>query len=318
MEILPETLKKILLKSGFITEEDIDKAFKAAKDLNRPISDILLFRGLISEKVLGQLIADYLQVPYVKIGHKIIPLEVLKLVPEHLARSYQIIPFDQKDNSLYVAMKDPKNLEALEVLKRKTGLKIVPHYVTSPDFNRALSQYKRNIKKEFAKIISENVKKTAKTTKKKELAKSAAELPVIEILNTILEYAVAEKASDVHIEIMQEEVVVRLRIDGILRDIISLPKQVHSALIARIKVLSNLKIDEHRVPQDGRFKFSLGEEYISLRVSILPGFYGENAVLRLLFESARPLSLEELGFIGQNLTTVVEQIKKPHGNFIES
>ncbi|GAG33288.1 unnamed protein product, partial [marine sediment metagenome] len=189
----------------------------------------------------------------------------------------------------------------------------IPYFITTPDFKRALSQYKRNIKKEFERIIQENVKKTDRVDKKKELAKVAVELPVIEILNTILEYAMAEKASDVHIEIMKNELMIRLRIDGVLRDIISLPKSIQPALIARIKILSNLKIDEHRVPQDGRFKFSIAEESVSLRTSILPGFYGENAVMRLLFESARPLSLEELGLSGNNLKWVKEQIKKPHG-----
>jgi type IV pilus assembly protein PilB len=313
MKILPETLKNILEKSGFISQPDLDRAIKNAQELNKPISDVLLFEGLISESVLGQLVADYLEVPYIKLGHKVIPLEVLELVPENIAKNYRAIPFEKKDGRLHVAMEDPKDLEALEMLKRKTDLKIVSYFITTPDFNRALSQYKRNIKKDFEKIISENVKKTSKGDKKKELEKIASELPVIEILNTILDYGIAEQASDVHIEIAREEVVVRLRIDGVLRDIITLPKSVHAAIIARIKILSNLKIDEHRMPQDGRFKYNFGEEYISLRVSILPGFYGENAVLRLLFESARPLSLEELGFKGENLEIVLKQIKKPHG-----
>jgi type IV pilus assembly protein PilB len=313
MQILPETLRQILLKSGFVSEKDFNEAAQAAQNLNKPIPDILLFRGLISESVLGQLIAEYLQVPYINIGNKVIPLEVLSLIPDNLAKSYRIIPFKQADGSLYVAMEDPKDLEALEVVRRKTGLKVIPHYITAPDFRRAFSQYKRNIKKEFEKIIAENVKKTEGVDKKKELAEAAVELPVIEILNTILEYAVAEKASDVHIEIMEDVLIVRLRIDGVLRDVINLPKTVQPALIARIKILSNLKIDEHRIPQDGRFKFNLGRESVSLRTSILPGFYGENAVMRILFESARPLSLEELGLSGNNLKWVREKIKSPHG-----
>ncbi|MFC1711707.1 GspE/PulE family protein [Patescibacteria group bacterium] len=313
MKILPTTIKKILLKSGFVSEIDIDRAIKSAKELNKPIEDILLFKGLISESVLGQLIGEHLGVTYIKLGHRVIPLETLDLVPENIARNYKVLPFEKKEDKLHLAMEDPKNLEVIEILKRKTNLKIVPFYITSPDFNHAISQYKRNIKKDFEKIISENVKKTGKVDKKQELAKAASELPVVEILNTILEYAIAESASDVHIEIADNEVVVRLRVDGVLRDIITLPNSIHAALIARIKILANLKIDEHRMPQDGRFKYGFGEEFIALRVSILPGFYGENAVMRLLFESARPLSLEELGFTGTNLEGVTEQIKKPHG-----
>jgi len=313
MKILPKTLRQIVLKSGFVSEEEFDQAAKTAGDLNKPITDILLFRGLISEDVLGQLVAEYLQVPYTNIGHKIIPLEVLKLVPETLAKSYRVIPFKKEDKRLYLAMEDPKDLQAQEVIRRRTGLEIMPYLITSPDFRRALSQYKRNIKEEFEKIIAENIQQTDGLEKKENLSQVAEELPVISILDTILEYAVAEKASDVHIEIMADELLVRLRIDGVLRDIISLPKKIQPALIARIKILSNLKIDEHRLPQDGRFKFNLGEETISLRTSILPGFYGENAVMRLLFESARPLSLEELGLSGQGLKWVKEGIKRPHG-----
>jgi type IV pilus assembly protein PilB len=313
MEILPEVLRKIVLESGFVSKEDFEQAAKAAQDLNKPLTDVLLFRGLISEEVLGQLIAQHLQVPYIKIGNKVIPLELLQLVPEVLAKNYRAIPFKKEGNKLFVAMENPKDLEAHEVVKRKTGLQLVLHYITPPDFKKALSQYKRNIKTEFEKVIKENIEKTSGVDKKKKLEEVAEELPVIEILNTLLEYAVAEKASDLHIEIMEDKVLVRLRIDGILRDIIELPKAIQPALIARIKILSNLKIDEHRIPQDGRFRFDIGEEAISLRVSILPGFYGENAVMRLLFESARPLSLEELGLKGANLTRVTEQIKKPHG-----
>ncbi len=313
MSILPETLRQILLKSGFISEKDFDEAAKAAQDLNKPVEDVLIFRGLISENVLGQLAAEYLAVPYCDIGNKVIPLEILDLIPENLAKNYRLVPFKKEGDLLSVAMEDPKNLEAQEVIGRRTGLKVIPYYITSPNLKKALSQYKRNIKKEFEKIIAENIKKTDSVDQKKELVEVAEELPVVEILNTILEYAVAEKASDVHLEIMENELLVRLRIDGILQDIIALPKTIQPALIARIKILSNLKIDEHRIPQDGRFKFSLGTETVALRTSILPGFYGENAVMRILFESARPLSLEELGLAGQNLKRVKQEILRPHG-----
>jgi type IV pilus assembly protein PilB len=313
VNILPANLRQILVQSGFVSAADFDAAAKTATDVNKPITDILLFRGLISETVLGQLIADNFKVPYINIGSKVIPLEVLDLVPENLVRSYHVLPFEKTADSLRLAMENPSDLESQEVIKRKTGLKVIPYFITSPDFRHALSQYRRNIKKEFEKIIRENVEKTDKTTKDKELSEAATELPVIEILNTILEYAMAERASDVHIEIMNDLLIIRLRIDGVLRDVITLPKSVHPPLTARIKILANLKIDEHRVPQDGRFKFNYGEESISLRVSIVPGFYGENTVLRLLPESARPLSLEELGLSGNNLDWVKEQFKKPHG-----
>jgi type IV pilus assembly protein PilB len=178
--------------------------------------------------------------------------------------------------------------------------------------SQALLQYKKGIRREFEKIISTNVKKTG-TVKEEEAAKAATDLPVIKILNTILEYAIAEHASDIHAEVLEEELIVRFRVDGRLRDIANLPREVAPAIVARIKILSGLKIDEHRVPQDGRFKYEYGGESLALRVSIVPGFFGENVVLRLLFESARPLSLGELGLLGSGLEMVREGIKKPHG-----
>jgi type IV pilus assembly protein PilB len=208
-------------------------------------------------------------------------------------------------------MLDPSDLEAREFVKRKTGLKLKIFYVASLDLASAIGQYKRNIKQVFTKIIEENVQKS--TTNISDEAKSATDLPVIKILDTILEFAAAEGASDIHMEVLEAEFLIRFRVDGVLRDILTLPKTIHPAIVARIKILSDLKIDEHRIPQDGRFKFKINENFIALRVSILPAFFGENIVLRILAESARPQSLEELGLSGHNLELIKNNIKKPHG-----
>lgn len=312
MSILPEKLKEIVVREGYVSEKEFDQAAKAAKDVGRPLEDILIFRGLVNEQSLGQLIAEYYKVPFVSLRHRIIPLETLGVIPEKLARSHRVLPFEKTEKELHLAMEDPEDFEAMEFVKRQTGLKIKPFLATPEAITKALSQYKKNILTEFKKIITENIKKT-KILDSKDLSKVAIDLPVVKILDTLLQYAAAERASDLHIELLADGLVIRFRIDGILHDIITLPKEVHPALIARIKILANLKIDEHRIPQDGRFKFQIDEDYISLRVSILPAFYGENAALRLLFESARPLSLEELGLSGKNFNLLSENIKKPHG-----
>lgn len=312
MKLLPEKLKEIILKAGFISEENFAQALKTAEELKKPLEDVLIFQGLINEESLGQLIAEHYQVPHASLRHKIIPLEILELIPENLARSYRIIPFEKTEKELHLAMEDPQDFEAIEFAKRQTGLKVKPFFVTSESLTKSLSQYKKNIRKEFENIIAANLKKT-KALKDKDLTKSAADLPVVKILDTLLEYAVAERASDIHLELLEKTLVVRYRIDGLLRDIINLPREIHSAIVARIKVLTHLKIDEHRVPQDGRFKFQIDEDFISLRVSVIPAFYGENVVMRLLFESARPLSLEELGLTGKNFETLKNNIQKPHG-----
>ena len=310
-----QTLKEILLKSKFVKPEDLDQAEKTALQLNRPLQDILIFKGLISEESLGQLIAEYFHAPFINLKNKIIPLEILEIIPEKAAQKYKILPFAIEKNIVSLAMEDPQDIEATEFVKRKSSLKVKPFYTTPASLRRATGQYKKSIKKDFDKIIAENLSKSRQLERvdDKEIEKVATDLPVIRILDTILEYAFAEGASDIHFEILSEEVLVRFRIDGILHDIISLPAKVQPAIVARVKILSKLKIDEHRLPQDGRFKFQIGDEYISLRVSIMPTLFGENIVLRLLPESARPLSLEELGLTGKNLEIVRNNIQKPHG-----
>lgn len=312
MRILPEKLKEIVLKAGFVSEDNFNKALKTAEDLGRPLEDVLVFRGLINEESLGQLIAEFYKAPFAGLKHKIIPLEVLTLIPEKLARSYRILPFEKAEKELYLAMEDPGDFEAIEFAKRQTGLKIKPFFATPEAITKALSQYKKNIRNEFSQIITENIEKT-KAVVDKNLTKAASDIPVIKILDTILEYAIAERASDIHIELQEKDLLIRYRIDGMLRDIISLPPEIHPAVIARIKVLTHLKIDEHRVPQDGRFKFRVDDDFISFRVSIIPSFYGENIVMRLLFESSRPLSLEELGLTGKNYEVLHRNTQKPHG-----
>jgi type IV pilus assembly protein PilB len=227
-----------------------------------------------------------------------------------MARTYRMVPIDQDSVNLKVAMEDPGNVEGIEFAKRHTGLNVIPHYASHEDITDAINQYKRNIREDFDKVIAENLKKARIEGN---LLEAAEKLPVIKILDTIFEYAIAERASDIHIEVQEKEVIVRFRVDGVLQDIIRLPRGVEEALIARIKILSNLKLDERRVPQDGRYKIDLSGDEVSLRISIIPGFYGENVVMRLLHESARPLSLEELGITGRNLQIVQANIQKPHG-----
>lgn len=310
MKIATKSLKEILVDSGFVTEADFEQAAKAATELGKTLTDLLIFRGLISEDALDKLISEYLKVPYVKIKSIPISKEVIELVPEKLSRKYRMIPFEKKDSELKVAMEDPNNFEAIEFVKRHTKLKVTPYYSSASDISKALGQYKKGIKEDFEKVIEENLKRASP---EEDLAKAAEKLPTIKILDTILEYAVAERTSDIHIETQSDEVVIRFRVDGVLRDIIKLPKGIEAALVARVKVLSNLKIDEHRIPQDGRYKFSIDEDIIALRISIIPGFYGENVVMRILRETARPLSLEELGLTGKGLELVRDNIGRPHG-----
>src|SRR3990172_5910411 len=264
MKLPIETLKKIIVGSGFVQEKDFDDAAKTAIELDKEITDVLIFRGLINEETIAKLTSEHFGVSYTDIARINIPQEILSLIPEKMARVYRIVPFEKDGGKLKLAMEDPENFEALEFAKRHTGLEVIPYYSDKESIIRALGQYKKGIKEDFQKIISENLKKA---TKEEDLAKAAEEVPIVRILDSILSYAISEKASDVHIETQEDEVIVRFRIDGILRDIVKLSRGVEAALVARIKILSNLKIDEHRVPQDGRHKFSMEDQIVSLRVT---------------------------------------------------
>lgn len=313
MKLNDTVLKDILTRSGIVSPEEFDDALRNSKELGKSLEDILIFRGLINQKTFSELIADYFKVPFASTEHMNIPDEILALIPERMARTYRIIPFESENGVLKVAMENPGNVEAIEFIKRHSGLTVVPHYASEEGIKKLLSQYKRNIRGEFDKVIEENINKAKLEGN---FLQAAEKLPVIKVLDTIFEYAVAERASDIHIEVQDQEVIVRFRIDGILQDIIKLPRGIEEALIARIKILSNLKLDERRIPQDGRHKFTLNGEIVSLRISIIPGFYGENIVMRLLRESARPLSLEELGITGKIQELVQENIRKPTGMFL--
>lgn len=310
MKLAPEALKQILVNGGYIESEAFDDAVKSAQDLGKNIEDVLVFRGLISSDSYSKLVAEYLKVPYVDLSHQVITDEVLAIIPEKMAVTYHIVPFAKQDNKLLLAMENPNDIEALEFVKRHTGLMVAPHYTSEDNIKKAMGQYKRNIGAEFEKVIAENAQMAGA---EEDLLKAAEKLPIIKIFDTILEYAVAERASDIHIEAQDDNVIIRYRIDGILLDIIKLPRTISEPLVARVKILSNLKLDERRIPQDGRYKFKLGMEAVSLRISIIPGFYGENVVMRILRESERPLSLEELGVNDHNLDIVRNAISKPHG-----
>ena len=313
MQITPESLKKIIVGSGFVGEADFDGAAKTAIELGKNIVDILIFRGLINEETIGKLVSEHFEVPFISLRRQNIQSEVLSLIPEKMARMYRIVPIGKEKGKLKIAMENPEDFEALEFAKRHTGFEIEAYYATKDDLSKALGQYKKGIKEDFEKIISENVKRIGPEADEEDLAKAAEQVPIVKILDTIMSYAITEKASDIHIEVQEEEVVVRFRIDGVLREIVKFPRGIETALVARIKILSNLKIDEHRTPQDGRHKFLFEDEVVSLRISIIPGFYGENVVMRLLQEANRPLSLEELGLTGHNLEIIRSNMTRPHG-----
>src|SRR4030043_1637267 len=319
MKIDSRRLKAFILDAGLVTEDQFENASKKAKKTKKKIGDILVSEGLVRQEDLIKLKAYILGIPFVNLRKEIIPPDILKIIPEPIARSHNIIAFRKEGNNLEVAMLDPEDLRTIEFIKKKADLKILPRLTTVESIKSALMQYQKTLEAEFGDIIKKEsgdikqVREERIIKKGEDLRKAAEELPIIRIVDTLLKHAILQRSSDIHIEPGEKEVVVRYRIDGILRDAMVLPKMVSSGIIARVKVLSNLKLDEHRLPQDGRFKIETGEYKYSIRVSILPVFNGEKIVMRLLPETSHSFTLESLGLRGEVLEKVQYNLKKPVG-----
>ena len=311
MALDPAELKKILVEKGRITVDQFNSAEKTAKHVNVPVAEVIIGRHLLSEREIGELIANSLGVKYVDLKKIDIAPELLELIPQDMAIARRVIPFERDGNTLHVAMEEPTNLETLDFVRKKTELEVEPYFTTSNGIKYALRLYKRGIK-EFIRTLQEITDISQPTAIGVE--KLAHDVSVIRIVDTTLEYAVSEDASDIHIEGLVSGVLIRYRIDGILHDVITLPRALQPAIVARIKILSDLKLDETRMPQDGQFRFKTKEgEAVSLRVSILPTVEGEKVVLRILESVLQRYSLEELGFTPSDSKIMQAAIERPHG-----
>ncbi len=312
-------LKRALVSKKIVTTANWDELLAEAKEKKLDLEDLLVDKKIVEEEKLTSLAAGFYDVQYAdlrKLGE--LKKDILLLVPEPIARRHKVIAFGREGKKLNLGMGDPDDLQTRDAIKKKTDLEVIPFLISKSSLEHGLKQYHTSLEAEFAKIVSKQEKEditdkdTAASVADK-LKEMAEEIPVVRVVDTLLEYAIFEKASDIHIEPEEKQVIVRYRIDGVLHDVMTLPKVIQPALIARIKVISNLKIDEHRLPQDGRFKVQKDSYNISFRVSTIPVFDGEKVVMRLLDESARAMTLEELGFIHRNFEFITRNVKKPHG-----
>jgi len=305
--------KKLL--HHFLTEEmniskrDLAQYKKKADTFKKSLETHLIDEGIVDETALYTTAAKALEVAFVGLQGKEISKEILNIIPPALAKEHDVIAFEVQKNRIRLATLDPTDVQTIEFIRRKTGLEPEIFLTTPGDIREALRRYHADLEQDInITQLSDEV-----DVDKKDLKKAAEELPIINIVNSILEHAVFEESSDIHIEPKEKEVTVRYRIDGILRRVMSLPKKVQSGIVARVKILSNLKIDEHMVPQDGRFKIKIQDEKVSFRVSILPVYDGEKIVMRLLHEGQKPLALDELGFLPGPKKIVEAAVQKPHG-----
>ncbi len=313
MQIANKQLKDFIIDSGLISSGVIEENFNEALSENKKLGDLLMEKSLISEIDLKKLYSYILGIPFVNLEKEVIANEILHIIPEPIAKKYGIVAFEKEGNNLKVAMQNPEDLQTIDFIRKKTGLKIVPCLTSEDNIKIVLKQYEKSLKAEFGDIISKDSESVSSSDSEDDLEKIAQDLPVIRIVDTLIKHAILQSASDIHIEPDEKEIRVRYRIDGILHDAMTLPHQVMGGLIARIKVLSNLKLDEHRLPQDGRFKIEKNGYKISFRVSILPVFEGEKIVMRLLDETSKGLTLEKMGLFGDALEKVHQNIKRPNG-----
>ncbi len=304
-------LNKFILDSSLVSKADLDLAESEAVKTGVRLGDLLVKQGKITQDNLRRMQAYVLGIPFVDLKNRKIPFETLSLIPEPVARNHNIIAFKSDSEKLEIAMLDVDDLSAIDFVKKKVNLKILPRLTDADSMKNAIIQYQKSLKAEFGDIIQKE-SDTLKTidegngdgATEEDLKKIAEDLPVIRIVDTLLKHAIIQNASDIHIEPMEDQLLVRYRIDGMLHDAMVLPRNAEASITARIKVLSNLKLDEKRLPQDGRFKIDMNGEKVSFRVSLLPTYYGEKTVMRLLRESVSGFTLEYLGFHGEGLERI--------------
>jgi type IV pilus assembly protein PilB len=322
MHVDEKIIIDLLNDSGLVTKTDISVALKKSKETNQPLGSVLVSNGKLTEKDWNKIQAVALGIPFVSLeGEKIDP-NVLTLIPEPIARNNNIIAYKKTSLGLEVAMLDVENLPVIDFIKKKVGTRILPRITSSASIKEALNQYKKSLQADFEDIIkkeSSSIKPISESgagheeKTEKELKELAEDLPIVKIVDTLISHAISQGASDIHIEPEEESLIVRYRIDGILHDAMILPKDTSSGIVARIKVLSNLKLDEKRLPQDGRFKITNDQGNVSFRVSTLPTYFGEKTVIRILRENAKGFSLEGLGFHGEALERIHDGMKKRTG-----
>jgi type IV pilus assembly protein PilB len=320
MQVLEKELKTFILDAGLVTREQLETAEAKGKESKKPIGDVLVAENTLTVDVLRRVKAYVSGISYVNLKDLKVPIEILSLIPEPIARTHSIIAYQKSSKGLEVAMLDTEDLSAIDSVKKKTGLRILVRLTDEDSIRSALLQYQKSLKEEFGDLITSEADKLTvvkdadgEAVSGDELKKMAEDLPIVRIVDTLLRHAITQSASDIHIEFLETEVLVRYRIDGILHDAMTLPMAAAGGITARIKVLSNLKLDEKRLPQDGRFKMETDGEKVSFRVSLLPTYYGEKIVMRLLRENSSGFSLDALGLHGQSLERIHKAMKQTTG-----
>ena len=312
---IQDKLIELLVNEGLIEKSVIDDALKRASESGKPLFSLLSEEGLLDNELLVHGVAQVSGVPYVNLSNSVISQDILSLLPSDVAERFMVVPLAEVQNRLAVAMIDANNVQAVDYLSNRIQRPIKVFMASEESVRHVLDQYKTD-------LSSVNV--AAQASQEESLSEAGniktivQDSPISRALSTILEYAVKSHASDVHIEPLEKALKIRCRVDGVLREIMQLPKSIEPALVSRIKILSNLKIDEHRIPQDGQFAVNVAGKEVDLRIAISPVVWGEQVVIRLLDKSGSSFNLEDMGYAGRALRTIRKGIKRPNGMILTS
>lgn len=314
MRISDATIETLLQHNNSITKEQLAELKAESLRSRRLLQDIVIQNRIMDEKALTQAFAEYAQIPFVEIDPHQIPPEVLAKIPERIARQYNAVLFKvDEDGTQHLAMDDPDDVQAVNFIEKQIGENIKLYIATRSNILACLENYRGDVNKELSQVISVQQGDGGTESQAISEADLSEDSPIAQTVNLLLEYAIRSNASDVHIEPREDYVQIRYRIDGVLKEVNRLPRDVLNALVSRIKILSNLKIDERRVPQDGRFKIKVAGKQYALRVSTLPIADGEKIVMRILDESNQAITLQDLGYWGHSLDVINQALTEPNG-----
>ena len=271
-----EQLKQLLIQEGFVDASTFDSMYVEAERKRQNVVDVLISQGFLNKDYFYSLLAKTLGIDRIHIRSVDVDENVLKLLPEEIARQRRSIVFAREPSGMFhVAMEDPTDLETIDFLALKLGSSVKPFLATDEDLNRGFSLYEKKLTQDFKKVIEESIRESLRIKFGGSLEKAAEDLPIVAIVDNLLTYSLSSRASDMHVEILDDAILVRFRIDGVLHEIIRMPKEIHAAVVARLKILSGLRVDEHSKPQDGRFRYNSAGTMVDIRVSVMPTFYGE-------------------------------------------
>ena len=309
-------LTALLVSEGLVASDVLAAAEKQSTDESKPLIALLTEQGVVDDELLTHAIAQVSGVPYVNLSSTLIDQSVLSLLPEDIAERFMAVPLAEVQNRLAVAMIDANNVQAVDYLASRIERPLKVFMASEAGVRHVLDQYRTDLSSvDAAAEASEEESKDASSSNVKTIVQDS---PISKALSTILEYAVKTRASDIHIEPLEKALKIRCRVDGVLREIMQLPKSIEPALVSRIKILSNLKIDEHRIPQDGQFAVNAGGKEVDLRIAISPVVWGEQVVIRLLDKSGNSFNLEEMGYAGRALRAIRKGVKRPNGMILTS